>query len=287
MYSSTFAQGLLEKPAVMVSVALALLAAAGGMMWSNIAAHENTAAPARVQATTFNSVTAAADITRGQLVTAHDLALRSVAHLPTGGLTRNDEATGHIALADIKSGAPILSSQVSAQAAVGIATRVPEGFRAYAIPVSEADIAGGFVQAGDHVDLYVTLPGALFAGKPGATKQDDLSKSTLLLSGIQVLAVGTKLETDGSANTSVRTATLALKADDLAKVALASRLGTITFAIRNPAEHADQPQTLADLGALVGKDFDTKPEVAKSKPAPVKAGIPILLGATRATIHTP
>ena len=34
MYSSTFAQGLLEKPAVIVSVALALLAAAGGMMWS-------------------------------------------------------------------------------------------------------------------------------------------------------------------------------------------------------------------------------------------------------------
>jgi pilus assembly protein CpaB len=281
---ATFSQTVLEKPAVIVSVALLLLAAAGGMMWSNIAAHERVAAPARVAAPTLTSLVAAADIPRGQLVAARDVTLRSVAQLPAGGLSRSDDAVGHMALTDIKAGTPLLSAQVSASATIGIAARVPEGFRAYAIPVSEAEIAGGFLQAGDHVDLYVTLPGALFAQKD--TKQGDQSRSTLLLSGIAVLAVGTKLETDGSANTSVRTVTLALNSADLARVALASRLGAITFAIRNPAETGAQAQALADLNALVGKDFDTKPEVGKARKH-VAPGIPMLAGATRTTIHSP
>jgi pilus assembly protein CpaB len=283
---TTFSQTVLEKPVIIVSVALALLAAAGGMMWTNIAAHEDAAVPVKMQAPALTTVTAAGDIARGQLLTAQDLSLKTVTQVPSGGLIRTDVVAGHMALADIKAGAPVLASQISTNATVGIATRVPEGFRAYAIPVSEADIAGGFVQTGDHVDLYVTLPGALFATKSEA-RQDDQSKSTLLLSSIAVLAVGTKLDTDGSANTSVRTVTLALNSADLAKVALASRLGTITFAIRNPAEHNNQAQTLADLGVLVGKDFDTKPEVGKPAPKPVKPGIPMLSGAARTTIHLP
>ncbi len=280
---TSLSQAVLEKPVVIVSVALALLAAAGGMMWTNIAAHERAARPAmRAPAAMTTNVVAANDIPRGQVLAAHDLTARTVTQIPAGGIGRIDEAQGHIALSDIKAGAPVLAAQIGNAAAVGISTRVPAGFRAYAIPVSEAEIAGGFVQSGDHVDLYVTLPGALFAGKPNAARQDDLSKSTLLLSGVAVLAVGTKLETDGTANTSVRTVTLALKPEDLARVALASRLGAITFAIRNPAENGEQAQSLADLGAVVGKDFDTQPQASAKRAAP---GIPMLAGAARTTIH--
>lgn len=286
MYSS-LTQGLVEKPVVIVSVAVVLLAAAGGMIWSNIAAREQVIAPQRLQAAGFNSVTASGDIVRGQLLSSRDLAQHSVTHLPAGGLSRSEDAIGHVALVDIKAGAPVLASQVSASAVSGIAAQVPEGFRAYAIAVSDADIAGGFVQVGDHVDLYVTLPGALFGGNAGAVKQNDLSKSALLLSGIQVLAVGTKTQTDGSANTAVHTVTLALKADDLAKVALASRLGTISFAIRNPSEQNAQSQALADLGVLMGQPFESKSQNAKPKAAPDRFGVPILSGASRSTIHVP
>jgi pilus assembly protein CpaB len=284
--ASTYA--LLERPAVLVPMALLLLAAAGGMMWTNVTVRR-PAPPAAQPAplpVAINGLTAAADIARGQVLTARDLLARGMApsRLPPGLLRQNADAEGHMALVSIKAGQPILARDLSATAVQGISARVPEGYRAYALAVTEAEIAGGFLQAGDHVDLYVTLPGALF----GDAKDGDRSKSSLLQSSVKVLAVGTKLDNDGVANTAVRTVTLALSAEALAKVALAARLGAITLAIRNPADDQAQDAEPAGLDTLVR---DTAPApVAAATASPKRAvthGIPMLLGKARITIPVP
>jgi pilus assembly protein CpaB len=279
-----FTYALLERPAVIVPMALLLLAAAGGMMWTNITARQPAAiAAAPAPITTITGLTAASDIARGQVLTPRDLIPRILdpSRLPPGLLRRTGDAEGHMALTDIKAGAVLTARDLSPALVQGIAGRVPQGYRAYALAVSESEIAGGFLQAGDRVDLYVTLPGALF-GQRG--DRGDQSKSTLLLASVAVLAVGAKLDSDGAVNASVRTVTLALNADALAKVALAARLGTITLAIRNPADDAPQSARAAGLDTILG---ETAPAAVLPARHAGPGGIPVLLGRERTMVAIP
>jgi pilus assembly protein CpaB len=287
--ASLVSHGVLERPVIIVPVALLLLAAAGGVMWAGVwqrpvaeqavQSHSAPSGPTMLVSTT--------SIARGQLLTSRDFMLAPVgASAPRTVLHRAEDAEGHMALVAIAPGMPIQPAQVSESIVPGIAAHVPEGYRAYALPVSEALTAGGFVQTGDHVDLYITLPGALFAENNAAGKQDDKSKSALLLQNILVLAVGTKTQPDGKPDTSLRTVTLALNAADLAKVSLANRLGAISLAIRNPVDAAAQPSVSpADLASLVGDHPDIA--TAPARKSVVPRGIPILAGRNRTVIPLP
>ena len=282
-----FPHSALERPAILLPVALLLLAAAGGVMWSNLVTHERTVdpVPAPARPALITILVSASDIARGQVLNPQDVTIRAVAssQAPATALRKTNEMQGHMALAPIPAGEPILTSQISPDVVAGLSARIPATYRAYSIPVSEADIAGGFVQAGDRVDLFVTLPGALFAQGSGQ-KPDDRSKASLLLQSVQVLAVGAKLKSDGAATPSVRTVTVALSPADLSKVALATRLGTITFAIRNPVDDAAESASSAELSSLVGEPV---PEKAHPKGAKRAAGIPFYAGRERTFVHLP
>jgi pilus assembly protein CpaB len=286
-----FPHSALERPAILLPVALLLLAAAGGVMWSNLITHERAAGPppTPAQPAMVTILVSASDIARGQVLNPQDVTIRAVApsKAPATALHKTDEMQGHMALAPIPAGEPILAGQISPEAVAGLSARIPANYRAYSIPVSEADIAGGFVQAGDRADLFVTLPGALFAQGSGQ-KPDDRSKATLLLQSVQVLAVGAKLKSDGIATPSVRTVTVALSPADLSKVALATRLGTVTFAIRNPVDDAAEPVSQAELSSLVGETVPekTRPK-AHSQGARRTAGIPFYAGRERTIVHLP
>jgi pilus assembly protein CpaB len=282
----------LDRTAVVAPIALLLLTAAGGLIWANLSSRSAASAsavpvinaPLPLRPTLLTTTAVAP----GHILTPADfsLGMRDGSKVPALALSRAEDAEGRMVLAPITAGAPILPQNLSATAVRGISPQVPTGYRAYSVPVSEADIAGGFLQAGDRVDLYLTLPGALFnVNDTAAPKKGDQSKSTLLLQAITVLAVGTKLKTDGTASTSVRTVTLALNTEDLAKVALANRLGTISFAIRNPADKALQTSTQAELATLVN---EKEKSPAAAAPTRVHAhGVTFYSGHTRSTISLP
>lgn len=249
-------QAILQRPVVLLPAAALLLAAAAGVIWADLAARADHAVPAPVRAAPPPSLLVATrDVAPGTVLTARDV-VRIMGRAPLSALRRADEAEGHMALTALKAGAPILAANVSADLATGLAPHVPPGLRAYAVPVTESQIAGGFLQAGDRVDIYVTLPGVLFAA---ARRNGDLSRSTLLLQDVAVLAVGTRRRADGKADTGARTVTLAIPPGDLARLALANRLGTLGFAIRNPLDHDDVAARLAEVDALTGKRVAQKP----------------------------
>lgn len=282
------------RPIIVIPVALILFLVAGVMLWSGL--HRSGDRPANGQLPSASAadsavVVANTDIVAGQVLAAGDITLRSqdAGHVPPTVLRQAADAQGHMALSAIRAGAPILRSSVSGNAVLGIAPHVPVGYRAYALPVNEADIAGGFLQVGDHVDLYVTLPGALFGDQTQASiarKPDDQSKSTLLLPGVSVLAVGQKLQTNGTADTSVRTVTVALGSDVLAKIALAARLGTITFAIRNPIDAGQVESQTATLSSLVGS-ATAPPAPARRAAAAQGGGITLYAGRDRSVVRVP
>lgn len=278
------------RPKLVIAAALGLFLIAGLMLWKSL--NSQASEPVAAVASTDGQsqvIAAARDLVPGQVVAADDIVVRRnpESKIAADGLRQTSDVQGHVVRVAIRKGAQVVRSAVSDQVALGLAVRVPVGYRAYALQVAEAAIAGGFLQVGDHVDLYVTLPGGLF-GQPQVTGRspDDQSKSRLLQQGVAVLAVGTKLQTDGGAETAARTVTLALAPDDLARVALAARLGTITFAIRNPVDTAPVADQAATLSTLTGPA-----EIpSAASPAPRKAsggGIVIYAGAARGLVHVP
>jgi pilus assembly protein CpaB len=281
----------LFRPVIIIPAALLFLVAAFAMAWYALnvqSGDERRNLPDSghpTQAVLFS----ASDIAQGQVLAGSEFEIRQLppGKAPIGALGSAAEAQGHMALSPIRAGSPVLASQVSPQALAGISARVPQGYRAYAIAVSEADIAGGFLQVGDRVDLYLTLPGALFGTRNASVgRTDDRSKSTLLLQGVEVLAVGAKLKTEGGAETSARTVTLALRPQALARMALAARLGNVTFAIRNPADHTAADIAVADIGALVGES-PKPPAPAPARAVAISGGIPVYAGRESNTVRVP
>jgi Flp pilus assembly protein CpaB len=136
----------------------------------------------------------------------------------------------------------------------GIAAQVAPGERAFSIRVAEDEIVGGFLQSGDRVDIFATLPGSLFPAR-NAQSVPDRSQTLLLLQQIQVLAVGETRATKGAVQSGARTVSLSLTPTALARLALAQRFGKISLAIRNPHDAvkvAPEHATLADLVPLPG-----------------------------------
>lgn len=238
-----------RSPILLLGLSAALIVLAVALIWLNLSARDTAttqtstrpAAGEALEAETAVSVLVAArDISRGQTVSTGDLALRRMAGpAPSGSFSDGSPAVGRVATDNIRTSQIVFQHSLSAEpSAAGIAALVPEGQRAFAIRVAEEDIVGGFLQAGDHVDVFATFPGAVYGQQGGAGQRGgDRSQSTLLLQDMQVLAVGAALSSKGiDVNSGVRTVTVAASPDALARLALAGRLGQLTLAIRNPAD---------------------------------------------------
>ena len=291
-------QRLLRNPVVLLGVGAGLLVAALALIWISLSsreaaktAHTQTQpAQATQQIKTVSIQTAARDILRGHALTAEDVGTtKVVAPAPEGAIAENVDVTGHVAETDIPAGQILMSTALGNDlTSAGLAALVPDGFRAYSIKVTEDDILGGFLKVGDHVDIYVTLPGNLFAQQQVAgEKTADRSRAALLLQNIQVLAVGQKLSTPGAeADLGARTIALAANPDQVARLALAQRLGELSLAIRKPGDDKVADARLIDLQ-------DMQPSIAGGKSsggdgATQSAGhrVEVLSGASQTTVYT-
>jgi pilus assembly protein CpaB len=208
-----------QNPGALVVVGVGLIAAALALIWLNLSARNeaslpSSAVPAVTEGPASSEVVVAMrDIVRGQPIVSGDLTTRRIeGTAPGGSVADREQIVGRIATRDIRASQLILNADLSADpASAGIAALVPEGQRAFAIRVAEEDIAGGFLQAGDHVDVFVTLPGAVYGQQAGlGAQREDQSKSALLLQDMQVLAVGPELSPrNGGTQGAARTVTLA------------------------------------------------------------------------------
>ena len=290
-------QRVLRNPVVLLGVGAGLLVAALALIWISLSsrgAEKAARAPAQPaqqaeQIKTVSIKTAARDILRGHALTAEDVRVtKVVVPAPEGAITANVDVIGHVAETDISAGQILMSKALGNDlSAAGLAALVPEGFRAYSINVTEDDILGGFLKVDDRVDIYVTLPGNLFAQQQVAgEKTSDKSRAALLLQNIQVLAVGQKLSMPGAqAELGARTIALAATPDQVARLVLAQRLGELSLAVRKPGDDKVADARLVDLG-------DMKPSAVEGKTggntAKRQAGhrVEILSGASQTTVYT-
>jgi Flp pilus assembly protein CpaB len=135
----------------MTSVALSV--AAGLLLRSYVT---RAASVASVAGPEVSVVVASARIERGNALSSHDLRLASVpvAYAPPGALTRVSKAAGRVALADLSPGEVVTETRLARVRAGPVASLVPRGLRAFAVPTS---LPPGLVGPGDRVDVLATF----------------------------------------------------------------------------------------------------------------------------------
>ena len=201
-------------------------------------------------------VVAAADLQLGSEIKRENLKVAQFpdGQAPEGAFTNPDELVGRGVIAPIVRNEPILISKLaSKEAGAGLPPIIPAGMRAVSVRVNEVIGVAGYVLPGTRVDVVATV-------SPTDNHKDMTSK--VILTDVQVLAAGTKLERDEEADKpmAVNVVTLLVNPDESERLTLAANEGKIQLALRNPLDK-DNPVTKG-----------VKPPELLGTPAPVRRG---------------
>jgi pilus assembly protein CpaB len=211
-----------------------------------------------VSVPTRSVVVANSDLTLGSELRRDDLALVEwpAGSVPEGSFDKIDSVVGRGLVATVVKHEAILDSKLaSKEAGSGLPPIIPPGKRAVSVRVNEVIGVAGYVLPGTHVDVLATA-------NPSNRAEDMTSK--VVLSNVQVLTAGTRLETkDGDSKpVQVTVVTLLVTPEESEKLTLASTEGKIQLALRNPLD-ADSPATGGvRTSALMGGAQRTLPAAA-------------------------
>jgi pilus assembly protein CpaB len=152
--------------------------------------------------------------------------------VPANAISTPEEVIGRGLILPVIQNEPILPMKLaSKEAGSGLPPAIPPGLRAISVRVNEVIGVAGYVLPGTRVDVVATV-------NPGNERRDITSK--VILTNVQVLAAGTKIdrETDKNKPIAVTVVTLLVDPDEAERLTLASNEGKIQLALRNPLDKA-------------------------------------------------
>jgi len=241
--------------------AIAVLAG-GGLAYGTYNLVQNQPASAAAIATQ-PVVVAAADLQLGSELKKEDLTVVQfpAGQTPEGTFTQPSDIIGRGLIAPIVKNEPVLPSKLaSKEAGAGLPPVIPEGMRAVSVRVNEVIGVAGYVLPGTRVDVVATA-------SPNDERADMTSK--VILSNVQVLTAGTRMEQDQEKGKPVQVTvvTLLVNPEQSERLALASTEGKIQLALRNPLDQTAPETPGVRAAALVG-NVRTAP--ASKSTAPVR-----------------
>ena len=209
-------------------------------------------------------VVAEVDLSLGTELEASDLRVVDwpVSAVPDGAFDAASQLTGRGLVLSVVRHEPILPAKLAPEGAgAGLPPIIPHGMRAVSVRVNEVIGVAGYVLPGTHVDVLATVSPT---NRPGTTT------TKLVLSDVQVLTAGTRLEQDLDRDTPVQVTviTLLVTPQQSERLALASTEGKIQLALRNPLDEG-RPETTG-----VRPDRLLAGRAPTPKPAPKVAPVP-------------
>jgi pilus assembly protein CpaB len=225
---------------------------AGGVL--AMATYNYTQKPARiVSIPTRAVVVAASDLDVGAELKAEDLRVIDwpANAVPKDSFGNSAELIGRGLIYPVIQNEPLLPNKLaSKEAGAGLPPAIPPGLRAVSVRVNEVIGVAGYVLPGTRVDVVVTV-------SPTGQSADMTSK--VILTNVQVLAAGTKIERDTDKNKPmpVTVVTLLVNPDEAERLTLASSEGKIQLALRNPLDtqtistHGVRPAALLGMTPVV------------------------------------
>src|SRR5262245_47268423 len=246
-------------------LALAILAG-GGLAYGTYNFMQNQPVKT-VNTPTQAVVVAAADLQLGAELKKEDVTVVQfpAGKTPEGTFAKPEEVMGRGLIVPIVKNEPILKAKLaSKEAGSGLPPVIPEGMRAVSVRVNEVVGVAGYVLPGNRVDVVATA-------SPTDAKADTTSK--VVLSNVQVLTAGTRMEQQGdqSKPVQVTVVTLLVYPEQAERLALASTEGKIQLALRNPLDQGAPPTPGIKTAGLMGSGA-AKPAQYASATRPRSAG---------------
>ena len=190
--------------------------------------------------------------------------------LPANSISDPKDVVGRGLVLPVIENEPFLPMKLAAKdAGSGLPPVIPPGLRAVSVRVNEVIGVAGYVLPGTRVDVVATV-------SPSGQGSDMTSK--VILTNVQVLAAGTKIdrETDKNKPMPVSVVTMLVNPEEAERLTLASTEGKIQLALRNPLDKTIPATPGVRPSALFGFGVATRTAVARnhvvqSGPSSVKA----------------
>lgn len=241
------------------------------------------------------------------VLTAKDLRLEYLQTAPAGSFAKLDAVVGQRVWVAVPAGS-ILSAAIT-EPGGPLARTIRPDERAMAIAVDEVIGGGGFVLPGDYVDVMLFV-----ADQSNGTR--DLS-AQVVLPGVRVLTYGEQIAVanDGQAHQTAdgkddkqkehkvpRTAVLAVPAESVARLMLASQAGSLRLAVRSKDEqlyekdqegrylHASLNPAGSEpisLDQLLGRRAPAKPQATRREIAPSAVSGVVVYRGSKVTHEAP
>jgi len=232
--------------------------------------------PARsVSIPTRPVVVAAADLDVGAELTREELRIIEwpANALPAGAFNDPKDVIGRGIVLPVIQNEPILPNKLGGKdAGGGLPPAIPPGLRAVSVRVNEVIGVAGYVLPGTRVDVVATV-------SPSGQNNDITSK--VVLTNVQVLAAGTKIERDGENKNKampVTVVTLLVNPEEAERLTLASTEGKIQLALRNPLDKTTPLTQGIRPAALLGYGAPVRTATARARTTtggPAVAAIPM------------
>lgn len=277
------------RPLIVLALALAMALAAVFLARSWIAGQSTrqtaTVSPAEV----VQVVAAATALKFGDRLAKENLRLVNwpTGSVPEGTFKSVDELLGQqqrVVLQAIQPNELILASKVTGPGQrASLSAVIASGMRAMTIRVNDVLGVAGFVLPGDRVDIMLTRE--LVQNQP---------ITDVLLQNVKVLGIDQKSDQEENKPDVVKAITIEVTTEQAQKLTLASRVGTLSLALRDVSNvelTPVKPVSIKDLGiteaigTVEPKPEDKKPEmpVVKIVPKPAKKDTLPSIGITRGT----
>jgi pilus assembly protein CpaB len=188
--------------------------------------------------------------------------------VPAGAFEHVEDVVGRGLIQPVVQNEAILPAKLASKdAGAGLPPVIRPGYRALSVRVNDVVGVAGYVLPGTHVDVVVTI-------NPTSQQPDITSK--VVLTNVEVLASGTKIERDTEQGKpiAVSVVTLLVNPAEAEKLTLASTEGKIQLALRNPLDSTAPVTTGIRPAALLG--YSAPRQVARVAAAAPKALPPAL-----------
>jgi pilus assembly protein CpaB len=260
---------------------LALAVIAGGGLAYGTYNAINTQPVKTVNAPTQPVVVAAANLALGTELKKEDLTVVNfpVGASPEGSFAKPADIIGRGLIVSMVKNEPVLAAKLaSKEAGSGLPPVIPEGMRAVSVRVNEVIGVAGYVLPGTRVDVLATA---------SPTNQTADTTAKLILSNVQVLTAGTRMEQDQEKGKpmQVTVVTLLVYPEQSERLALASSEAKIQLALRNPLDQG-APETPGIKPAMLlgmarptapAKRAEAGPRTARKTPGPVTQESPVVV----------
>jgi pilus assembly protein CpaB len=226
-------------------------------------------------------VVAATDLQLGAELTADDVRVIEwpASAVPAEAISDPKEVIGRGIVMPIIQYEPILPLKLaSKEAGAGLPPVIPPGLRAVSVRVNEVIGVAGYVVPGTRVDVLTTI-------NPG--QQNTQITSKVILTDVQVLAAGTKLDNtvDKDKPVPVSVVTLLVNPDEAERLTLASSEGKIQLALRNPLDRSAPATRGVRPAVLLGTEPVMRVVPSPRAAAAVARAVPVVDGPPQVTVE--